>query len=95
MTRSRMWAVILLLWAGPAWAEDPAKADPTPQARREMAAAHRRMAQCLESDRPMGECRAEMKALCPHMMGEEGCPMMGHGGMHGHGTKPGAEKKDH
>jgi hypothetical protein len=52
-----------------------------------MAAAHRKLAQCLESDRPMGECRAEMKPLCPQMMGEHGCPMMGHGGAHGHGRE--------
>jgi hypothetical protein len=94
MTRSRLWAALLLVWASAAWADDAPKADPTPEARREMAAAHRKLAQCLESDRPIGACRTEMMALCPHMMGENGCPMMGHGGMHGHGMRPGGPQPE-
>jgi len=80
MTSPSLWvAVLMIASAGAARAMEPEKAGPTPEMRREMAAAHREMSECLESKRPFDECRREM--------GEEGCPMMGHGGMHGHGMK--------
>jgi hypothetical protein len=53
---------------------------PTPEQRKQLAAAHRRMADCLDSDRPFSECHAEMHASCMSTMGAQGCPMMG-GGM--------------
>ena len=49
----------------------------TPEQRQKMASMHEKMALCLRSDKPMNECRAEMKSGCKEMMGKEGCPMMG------------------
>ena len=37
------------------------KAEPSPEERAAMADAHQRMAECLRSERPMKECRGEMK----------------------------------
>jgi hypothetical protein len=90
MLRRSVILVALLACAGTAWAADPPKGGPTPEMRREMAGAHRKLADCLESDRPFGECREEMMKRCRSLMGEEGCPMMGHGGMHGRGMMPSA-----
>jgi hypothetical protein len=42
-----------------------------------MATVHQKMAECLRSDRPIAECRAEMMKSCKGVMGEAGCPMMG------------------
>ncbi len=65
-----------------------------------MAEMHKRMAQCLHSDRPMSECHDQMINDCP--MAKDGhCPMMDEmcgmrGGMHHHGsrtTKKENEKK--
>jgi hypothetical protein len=67
-------------------------ADPTPAQRGKMAELHRKMADCLESERPMADCTADMRNGCVAMMGADGCPMMGPmmetdgGMMHGHGT---------
>lgn len=47
------------------------------QDRQKMAELHTKMAACLESDRPMGECQGEMMKSCKSMMGKSGCPMMG------------------
>lgn len=68
-----------------------------------MAEMHKKMANCLRSDKSMSECHDQMKQDCP--MAKEGhCPMMDemkgmHGRMHGKGkmmkgggTEP--EKKD-
>jgi hypothetical protein len=56
----------------------------TPEQRQKMASMHEKMAVCLRSDKSMSECRAEMRDQCQEMMGEDGCPMMGHmGGMMG------------
>jgi hypothetical protein len=74
-------------------------AEPTPEMRRQMAAVHQKMADCLKSDRPIGECRVEMHKSCVELMGEESCPMMGmmggmgpgmmgHGMMHQQGSSP-------
>jgi hypothetical protein len=72
-------------------------APPTQEQRAKMAEMHRQMADCLASDRPMDECRAQMQAGCaqPGMMGDASCgamhggPMMG-GPMH---AKPPAPKQ--
>ena len=50
----------------------------TPEQRQNMAAAHDKMAACLRSEKPMTECRSEMMKSCKDMMGQGGCPMMGH-----------------
>lgn len=45
-----------------------------------MAEVHKKMAECLRSDKPMAECHEQMKKECP--MAKEGhCPMMDE--MHG------------
>lgn len=83
---SRRFALVLAaaaLASGPAFAADPAPqgaADLTKEQRQQLAAAHRRMADCLESDRSWAECHAEMHATCRATMGGSGCPMMD-GGM--------------
>jgi hypothetical protein len=82
MSRTRRWcarsALLALLSVSPAFAAEPEKpSDPTPEARQQMAAVHQKMAECLRSDRPIAECRAEMMRSCHEMMGERGCPMMG------------------
>lgn len=76
-------AALALLSVSPAFAADPEKgtaSEPSPEARQQMAAVHQQMADCLKSDRPIAECRAEMTKSCQEMMGERGCPMMGAGG---------------
>lgn len=86
-------AALALLGGGAAFAAD----DPTPEQRQQMAAVHQKMADCLKSDRPIGECRTEMMSSCRMMMGEKGCPMMestgggmGPGMMHRRGMMPAA-----
>jgi len=88
---SALIAILALASASPAFAADPEKPghpEPGPEARQKMAAAHQKMADCLKSDRPMSECKAEMKKSCHEMKekGEGGCSMMGTGGGMGHGT---------
>lgn len=87
MARRYHWAgalvALALLCGGPALA-----ADPTPEQRQKMADAHQRMADCLKSSRPIGECRSEMANACRQMVGEAACPMMGPG-MMGPGTMGG------
>lgn len=58
--------------------------DLTVEERETMAAHHEKLAGCLRSGKPMGECREEM-------MGVEDCPMMGK--MHSRGTMDGKAKK--
>ena len=101
-----LFALALLTLASPAFADqheksgksgksaDPhgaAHAAPTPEMRAAMTDAHQRMAECLRSNRPVDECRAELHKACSkacgssHGKGE--CPMGGHGmhdGHHGH-----------
>lgn len=69
----------------------PAPADPTPAQRQAMAAIHRKMAECLASERPFAECRAEMHASCRATLGAQGCPMMQGGGM-GPGMRGGGRR---
>jgi len=56
----------------------------TAEQRTKMADAHEKMAACLRSDKPIGDCHAEMKKSCEESMGKDGCPMMKDGmmGMH-------------
>jgi len=91
-------AALALVAAASASAAEPKKAapaEPTPEARQQMAAVHEKMAQCLRSDRPMAECRTEMMNACQEMVGAGSCPMMGKGaggmgpGMMGHGKMHG------
>ena len=90
-------AAIALLSASPAFAKEreaQAPPDPTPEARAEMATAHQKMADCLKSDRPMADCRAEMMKSCQGMKGDGGCPMGGGMGPgHGKGPKGGGMMK--
>ena len=96
-----MIAALALVQASAALSAEPAKAapaDPTPEARQQMAAVHQKMADCLRSERPFAECRSEMMTSCKDMMGASGCPMMGSGpgGMGpgtGHGMMHGGSKK--
>lgn len=59
----------------------PTMMDASPEQRKQMADMHMRAAECLNSNKPMQECRDEMMKNAPHMakgMGERwGCPMMG------------------
>jgi hypothetical protein len=43
-----------------------------------MAQMHMQMADCLKSDKSMGECHEEMEKSCMDTMGKDGCPMMKH-----------------
>ena len=54
----------------------------TAEQRQKMADAHDKMAACLRSDKPLGDCREEMMKACKEGMGKDGCPMMGQRGMH-------------
>ena len=47
--------------------------------RQKMAEMHTKMAACLGSDKPMGDCQGEMMKSCKDTMGKAGCPMMGMG----------------
>lgn len=84
-------AGLALLGSGTAFAAD----EPSPEQRQQMAAVHQKMADCLKSSRPMGECRSEMLTNCQSMMGAAGCPMMESAGgtmgpgMMGSGMGPG------
>jgi len=76
-------AALSLASALPALAADPEKgapSKPSPEVRQQMAAVHQKMADCLRSDRPIAECRAEMRKSCHEILGERGCPMLGPGG---------------
>jgi hypothetical protein len=79
------------LAAGAAAAADPPPAggDPTPAQRQQMAALHRKMADCLASERPVSECRSEMHSGCVAALGPQGCPRMGGMGMTGRGAMRG------
>lgn len=64
-------------------AAPPAMSEMTPEQRKNMAEMHAKMSACLNSTRPLQECREEMMKDWPHMgmgkmMGKHwGCPMMG------------------
>ena len=51
--------------------------EPSPEMRKQMADMHQMMADCLKSDKPMGECKQEMMKNCPMMKDGKACPMMG------------------
>jgi len=64
-----------------AGATEPGKpAPPTAEQRSKMAEMHRRMADCLASDRSIDECRAEMQASCAQIGYAGACGMMAGGG---------------
>ena len=44
-------------------------ADMSPEMRKQMAAEHQKMADCLNSTKPMSECKKEMMEECPMMKG--------------------------
>ena len=76
-------AALAMVAVFPAFAAEPersASSGPSPEVRQQMAAVHQKMAECLRSDRPIAECKAEMMKNCHEMMGESGCPMMGSSG---------------
>jgi len=98
-SRTHRWygliAALALAAVSPALAADPEKSapsEPSPEVRQQMAAVHQKLADCLRSDRPIAECKAEMKTSCHEMMGEGGCPMMGGGMMKSEPAKAQPEK---
>ena len=96
--RIKHWRVLVvgtaLLAGGIAIAADTGQgpaAAPSPEQRHEMAEIHQKMADCLMSERPFTDCKAEMQKSCAGM-GKEGCSMMGsmgmmHGGSHEKSSK--------
>ncbi len=50
------------------------------ETREKMATIHEQMAACLRSDKSLAECHSEMRKSCTDL-GDQGCPMMGMGGM--------------
>jgi hypothetical protein len=83
MKKIRLLAGIVAMISGFALAQDkattPTKAPPqlTAEQRAKMADAHEKMAACLRSNRPLGECHDEMMKSCQETMGTGGCGMMG------------------
>ncbi len=66
----------------------PASTAVTKETREKMAVLHEQMATCLRSDKPLADCRAEMRKSCKESLGDQGCPMMGMGmGPHHHAPK--------
>jgi hypothetical protein len=67
--------------AGPALAhgKGPPWPEMTAEQRTKMAEAHEKMAACLRSDRPVGDCHSEMMKSCQETMGAGHCPMGHHG----------------
>lgn len=90
-------ALLTALVGGGAFAEEAKTKKPskktgttiTPEQRQNMASTHEKMAACLRSDKPMSECRTEMRKNCQDMMGKDGCPMGEMGGMMGGGMHHG------
>lgn len=81
--KHRLWILIVgvgLLLAGGAMAAEPANAKstgPTPEQRHKGAEIHRAMAQCLDSDKTIQQCRAQMQSSCVGAMGVPPCRQMG------------------
>ena len=89
-------AVLTLTLGSVTFAADSEKAQPkddttekmerkhkmTREERNKMANAHKKMADCLLSERPMKECHTEMESACHEAMGSN-CPM----GHHHHRSK--------
>ena len=80
-------ASFLMIGTGAALAADQPSATmpaPSKEMREKMASVHEQMASCLRSDKPVGDCRAQMMKQCGEMMGQKDCSMMGmHEGMMG------------
>lgn len=77
--------VFLTLVSGGAFAHDKkAMMKMTPEQRQNMAMMHEKMAACLRTDKPIGDCKTEMRKSCKEM-GAMACPMMKHAG---HETMP-------
>jgi hypothetical protein len=86
-------SVLLIMGASAAFAADPPAArhgTPSKEMREKMASLHEQMAACLRSEKPIADCHSQMMKSCQDTMGEEGCPMMGHGMM---SSEPG--KRNH
>lgn len=77
-------AMIVAAVAGSASAADqaPTSAEPSKQAREQMAKMHEEMAACLRSEKSFEDCQNQMHQHCMKAMGEKGCPMMGTGMQH-------------
>jgi|GEM_PF-4795992 len=43
----------------------------------EMAEVHERMADCLKWNKPISECKPDMRKNCQDVMGTDSCPIMG------------------
>ncbi len=56
------------------------------ETREKMATIHEQMAACLRSDKTIAACHSEMRKSCTEL-GDQGCPMMGMGGMGMHHPK--------
>lgn len=54
-------------------------AEPSKQAREQMATMHEQMAACLRSEKTFADCQSQMHQRCMTVMAEKGCPMMGAG----------------
>jgi len=79
---------LVMLVGGATFAADVSPASsaaPTKEMREKMATLHEQMATCLRSDKPIADCRSEMRKSCTETMGEAGCPMMDR--MHHHMMK--------
>lgn len=80
--KKRVGVLALAMAATSLLAAEPAMDAPASKAMREkMAQVHADMAQCLRSDKPMGECQAAMRAAHESVMGKgmgmkKGCGMM-------------------
>ncbi|MCM2278080.1 MAG: PepSY domain-containing protein [Oligoflexia bacterium] len=77
-------SILTALIAIPALAQEakPTETRMSPADRGKMATLHENLATCLRSNRPLNECRTEMRRNCQEMMGKAGCPMaMGMGMM--------------
>ena len=83
MKKMRLLAGIVAMIGGFALAQDTAttatkaQLQLTAEQRAKMADAHEKMAACLRSNRPLGECHDEMMKSCQETMGTGACPMMG------------------
>ena len=83
LLRNLVASMVVLAGGGATFAADVPSANhaaPTKEMREKMATLHEQMAACLRSDKPIADCRSEMKKSCGEIMGKEGCPMMD--GMH-------------
>jgi hypothetical protein len=88
-TATAITGALLLALGSTAFAANPptsAASTPSKEMRERMATLHEQMAACLRSDKPVSECRTEMRKHCQAMMGNQGCTrMMGGAGMMGMG----------